>query len=119
MKKQMKFALPVLAGLLALSFGLANAGTEIIDQAKSTCTVGEKIDGYLGAVPGKTVSTEVNQEMRSVNQQRKAVYADLANQNGVTVEDTGKLFAEKLIAKAAPGHCVQNGNGEWVQIPSQ
>jgi uncharacterized protein YdbL (DUF1318 family) len=55
--------------------------------------------------------------MREINQARANAYADLARRNGVTVEVTAKVAAEKLINKAPSGHCVQNESGEWVRVP--
>lgn len=91
------------------------AANPVIDQAKSQCIVGEQTDGYLGVVSGAQASDAVRREVRDVNQQRKAVYADLAQRNGVSIEVTAALTAEKLIAQAPAGHCVRNENGEWIR----
>jgi len=105
----------IAAGLAALAGAAAYAASALIEGAKADCVIGEQIDGYLGVVSGKSPSQQVVRELRSVNQQRKGVYADLAQRNGVTVEVTAKLTAEKLINQAPKGQCVQNGAGEWVK----
>ena len=63
------------------------AANPVIDQAKAQCVVGEQ-----------------------------AAYANLAQRNGVSVEVTAALTAEKLIAQARPGHCVRNAQGAWTVI---
>ena len=92
------------------------AANPVIDQAKAQCVVGEQADGYLGVVAGASASDAVRREIRDVNQQRKAAYANLAQRNGVSVEVTAALTAEKLIAQARPGHCVRDAQGAWTII---
>ena len=94
----------------------AAAANPVIDQAKNQCLIGEQADGYLGVVAGANPSDAQRREMRDVNQQRKAVYADLARRNGVSVEVTAQLTAEKLINQARPGQCVRNQQGRWIEI---
>jgi len=93
----------------------AEALPVIVEQAKDNCVVGEQADGYLGFVPDKTVSTELRREVRQINQQRKAVYVNIARENGTTVEVTAALTAEKLIRRAGRGECVRGTDGRWVQ----
>lgn len=101
--------------LTLTAFGTANAAP--IDDAKAACQVGERIDGYLGVVDGASPPAAAARRMREINQARAAAYADLARKNGVTVDVTAKLTAEKLINKAPSGHCVQVGDGDWVEVP--
>jgi hypothetical protein len=105
----------------ALAIGLLSAGaaaaSPVIDEAKAQCVVGEQIDGYLGVIDNATASDAVRREVRAINQQRKAVYADLAARNGVTIEDAAALTAERLLNGAPSGHCIQTAEGSWVKKP--
>ena len=106
-------------GLLALALIVTTpvtAASAIVEQAKSECIVGEQADGYLGFVPGANVSSALRREVRDINQQRKSAYANLARKNGVSVEVTAALTAEKLIDQARSGQCVRNQNGRWVEV---
>jgi len=106
-------------GVIALAPIIATpvaAASAIVEQAKSECIVGEQADGYLGFVPGATVSSAVRREVRDINQQRKTVYANLARQNGVSVDVTAALTAEKLIRQARSGQCVRDQSGQWVEV---
>lgn len=107
----------VAAAALSIGSGVVavEAASAIVEAAKDNCVVGEQADGYLGFVDGQTGSEELRREVRDVNQQRKAIYADLARRNGVTVEVTAALTAEKLIAQASVGECVRDSSGRWIK----
>ncbi len=104
----------VAAAILAPAAILAASDT--IEQAKNECIVGEQADGYLGVVDGANASAAVRREVRDINQQRKLAYIDLAQRNGVSIEATAALTAEKLISQASPGQCVRDKNGNWVKV---
>ncbi len=103
------------AALSAAALAPAFAANQVIEAAKADCIIGEQIDGYLGVVSGKRASADVRRELNSINLQRKAAYKDLAERNGVSIDDAAKLTAENLINRAGPGECVQNASGAWVQ----
>ncbi len=111
----LKSAIAALA--LAASISGAGAASAIIEDAKSKCIVGEQSDGYLGVVDGAAASDAVRREVRAINQQRKAFYAELAAKNGVTIEDAAALTAERLVNNASSGECVQTPDGTWAKQP--
>ena len=92
------------------------AASAAVEQAKDACIIGEQDDGYLGVVDGADASAAVRREIRDINQQRKAVYGDLARSNGVTIEVTAAMTAEKLIAQSSAGQCVRDSGGIWVEV---
>lgn len=105
------------ASLMALCAFLgaqAQAASAIVEQGKNNCVVGEQDDGYLGFVPGAGASEALQREVREINQERKVVYADLAQREGVSTDVTASLTAEKLIAQARAGQCIRNQNGQWL-----
>lgn len=107
-----KFAL-----LLGLLISVAMSGFAIgqsLDQAKAQGLVGEKVDGYVAAVTPNP-SAEIEALIRTTNDGRRQAYAQLAQRNGITVEEVGILSAEKLHANASPGTYIQNASGQWVQ----
>lgn len=110
-------AAALIAGLGAIA-GVASAASAIIEQAKDQCIVGEQADGYLGVVAGANASDAVRREVRDVNQQRKTYYADIARRNGVSVDVTARLTAEKLISADSRrnGRCVQDSSGRWTKV---
>lgn len=104
---------------LALGFvaTAAAAASAVVEDAKSKCVVGEQSDGYLGVVDPIAASEEVKREVRSINQQRKAVFADLAARNGVTIEDAAALTGKRLVENAPSGQCVMLPDGTWAKQP--
>jgi len=104
---------------LALGFAAtaAEAASAIIEDAKSKCVVGEQSDGYLGVVDTVAAGEEVKREVRSINQQRKAAFADLAARNGVTIEDAAALTGKRLVENAPSGQCVKLPDGAWAKQP--
>ncbi len=113
-----KILRPLIAMLAFATFSTAaHAASAIIEQAKSQCIVGEQSDGYLGIVNEASASEDLRREVRSINQQRKAAFADLAARNGVTIEDTAALTGKRLVENAASGHCVQLPDGSWAKQP--
>lgn len=105
-----------LAAALALS-SAAYAGTATIEAAKAQCVIGEQTDGYLGVIEAGKADEALKREVRSINQQRKAAYAELAAKNGVTIEQAAQVTAERLLNGAPSGHCIQSPDGGWVKKP--
>lgn len=105
----------VIAISVAVLASSVSAQRPVVDEAKAQCLVGEQADGYIGIVDGADVSTEVRRELRDINQERRAFYAELAARNGVPIDATAAATAEKLINDADPGECVQDANGTWIQ----
>ena len=110
-------AAAAVAGLVfTAALSPASAASAIIENAKDNCIVGEQADGYLGFVPGASASSELRSEVRDANQQRKAVYADIAKRTNVTVDVAATRTASRLVNEAKRGQCVRDANGEWLQL---
>lgn len=104
------------AAFVALA-GASFAASRAIESAKGECIVGEQADGYIGIVDSGKVSAELRREVDSINMQRKAAYASLAERNGVTVEAAGKVTAERLMNQAPSGHCIRGEDKTWYRKP--
>jgi hypothetical protein len=81
-----------------------------LESAKRQGLVGEQSDGYLGTV---RQSPEAAELARSVNQQRRQSYQDLAKRNGVSVDSVATLAGRKLVDRAPAGEYVRNAAGQW------
>lgn len=115
MKKTIMTA-AVAAGLMfSAALSPVLAASALVENAKDNCVIGEQADGYLGVVSGADASAELRREVRDINQQRKAVYADIARRNGVTVEVAAALTAERLLNQASRGQCIRDTTGAWVE----
>lgn len=81
-----------------------------LSQARAQGIVGEKLDGYVGAVTG---SAEAGAVVDEVNARRRAEYEKISAQNGQPVSVVGKVAAETIINGLPPGSLYQDANGAW------
>jgi hypothetical protein len=84
---------------------------QIVDL-KNKGIVGETNTGYLGFV---TVKHEKQNVVAAENEDRKAIYNQIARQQNVSVQLVQKRRAEALFSSGTKGHYYQNQAGEWVQ----
>ena len=81
-----------------------------LDEAKANGLVGEKANGYLGAV--NPSNAEAQALIEDVNQKRRQAYEDIAKRNGTNVQAVETLAGEKAIQNTKPGNFVE-GPGGW------
>lgn len=106
----------LLGGLLmalAMMFA-APAMADSLDEARAAGLVGERPDGYVGAV-SSNAPADVMSLIQSVNSQRMQKYQQIAAEKGVPAEQVAALTAEKIIAKLKPGWYYMDASGQWVQ----
>ncbi len=80
----------------------AAAGAVELEDLKAAGTVGERADGYLGAVSA-SVTAEVAALVADVNGKRRAEYQRIASARGLTVDQVEALAGKKTLAKTARG----------------
>jgi len=85
-----------LTGLLFL-MSLPAANALNLDQAKNQGMVCEQPTGYLK--PTGSATAEVKTMVEDINDKRKAEYARIAEQHGITPKEVGILTAKKLEPK--------------------
>ncbi len=93
-----------------------------IMQFKSKGTIGETNDGMLAirkmdGLGGEEIRT-VKRLLRAENNDREALYKELAAANKIDPADIDKvksIFAKTLKSKAKPGHWHHDENGNWMQ----
>ena len=83
-----------------------------LDMAKAQGLVGEKRDGYLGAVK---VGGEVDALVADINTKRRAEYERIAAGNGQPITTVEKLAASKAFQMTQPGHYIMDAGGAWVK----
>jgi uncharacterized protein YdbL (DUF1318 family) len=106
------FAIAVALAFSGLAIGpAANAGDPQIEAAISAGTVGERIDGYLGVVGSADAS--IIRKVREINNRRRALYTQLANQKGATVAQVARITGEKQLANARAGAFIMGDTGSW------
>ncbi len=83
-----------------------------LDEAKAKGLVGERPNGYLGAV--NPSNTEAQAVIADVNQKRRQAYEDIAKRNRTDLRSVETLAGEKAIQNTTPGNFVE-GPGGWVK----
>ena len=102
--------------LAVLLFSLALGGAAIagpLDDAKAAGWVGERLDGYVGIIPGAPASATAL--AGGINSKRRNKYQGIAAANGTSLEAIEIMVGQKLIARARPGEIVMNASGQWVR----
>jgi uncharacterized protein len=82
-------------------------------QAKAQGWIGERRDGYLGAIDG--APAEARAVVEQINSERQAAYSDVAASNRVPVNQVEALAGQKLIERAAPGDYIMDAAGRWIR----
>lgn len=98
--------------VFALMINFAFAAT--LEEAKATGQIGEKQDGYLGLVQAN-VPGDVAALVADVNAQRRQRYEQIAQQNGIAVDQVAKLAFTKAFENTVPGNYVESAPGQWTR----
>jgi uncharacterized protein YdbL (DUF1318 family) len=110
----MKLALRIGAMVLTLVLLTLPAAAQSLDSAKAAGEIGERVDGYVGAVGGNP-SGSIRALVDKVNGERKAQYAQIAKDRGTSVEAVAQIAGKKLIERTGKGGYVMGANGQWRQ----
>lgn len=101
-----------LGSSVALLFAALSLYAIDLDTAKADGLVGERADGYLGAVHADS-SAEVQSLITEINDKRRVVYERIAEQNKIPLSDVEVLAGKKAIEKTDAGGWVYTG--QWQQ----
>ncbi len=102
--------------IVVFSLGLAcsTAWALSLSDAKGRGLVGERLNGYLGAVTGNA-SSGVQSLIDNVNQQRKQRYQQIAKRNKTKLQAVEMLAGKTAMKKTKPGHYIQLPSGQWTK----
>jgi uncharacterized protein YdbL (DUF1318 family) len=110
MKRMMKSI--ALAALLVTALTV-NAFALDLTAAKGQGLVGERPDGYLGAVAAGRA--DVQALVNDINAQRRIKYQGIAQKRGTSLAAVEQFVGQKLISRAGPGEYVMTPGGQWVR----
>ncbi|MEZ5996296.1 MAG: DUF1318 domain-containing protein [Hyphomonadaceae bacterium] len=105
------------AALLALAAPLtAAAQDETLAQARAGGLIGEQADGFLGFVPGATISADLRGRVDQNNIQRRQLYASRAAERNVSANEMAAAVAcEVFQRRIAEGERYRDESGQWRQ----
>ncbi len=109
-------ALMFAAALAVSGPAAAQASDPAVAAARASGAVGEQADGYLGFVPGASISADVRGRVEQINIQRRALYTRRAAERGVSVNEMAAAVAcEVFERRIAAGERYRNEAGQWAQ----
>jgi uncharacterized protein YdbL (DUF1318 family) len=110
------FSAAILAGALLLGAPAQAQNNPAIAQALASGQVGEQADGYLGFVPGASISADLRGRVEQINIQRRALYTRRAAERNVSVNEMAAAVACQVFeSRIAVGERYRNEQGQWRQ----
>lgn len=79
-----------------------------LQDLRASGAIGESASGYAVARDSSATA-----EVASINEKRKAVYAEKAAAQGVSIDQVGKVYAREIFEKVPAGTWLQNEQGQW------
>ena len=111
MRRSLGFPLVVLiAVVLAIGSFAAPATAQSLDDLRASGAVGERFDGMAVARDPSAADAVVE-----INAKRMKIYAERAASEGVSAEQVGKVYAQKILQKAAAGTWLQAPDDTWTR----
>jgi hypothetical protein len=115
MTRTIVFASAIVAAALALA-APSWAQDAAIAQARAAGLVGEQADGYLGFVPGASISADLRGRVDQNNIQRRTLYTRRAAERSVSVNEMAAAVACEVFAnRIAMGERYRDEAGQWRQ----
>jgi uncharacterized protein YdbL (DUF1318 family) len=106
----------MLAGVSILAIGPfagAMAQSRLLDAPRAAGIAGERYDGF--AVARGSASPEVAALVAQVNAERRAVYAQRAQSDKVSIDAVGRIYALEIMKSAPPKTWFLSESGQWSQ----
>ena len=94
--------------MLVLSTTIAWAAS--LQELRASGALGESSSGYVVA---RDASAKA--DANAINKKRKALYAEKAAAQGVSIDQVGKVYASEILKKVPKGTWIQNEQGQWLQ----
>jgi hypothetical protein len=84
---------------------------DAVIAARTAGVVGERYDGYLGAVA--PLEPSLRAQVSAINIKRRALFSGLAARRGVAAQDVGIAAACALLGRVAVGEAYLLPEGNW------
>jgi uncharacterized protein YdbL (DUF1318 family) len=81
-----------------------------LQDLRASSALGESASGYVVARDPSATA-----EVASINKKRKAIYAEKAAAQGVSIDQVGKVYAKEIFKKVPAGTWIQNQQGQWLK----
>lgn len=114
MKHRRQFITLLTVSLFAVTLGALPAAAQSLNKLRSSGVVGERYDG-LAVVRDAGASSQVRAMVADVNAQRRRIYTQRAAEKGVPADQVGRVYAQEIFRKAAPGTWFLGEDGRWTK----
>jgi uncharacterized protein len=108
----MRLILLIAGAVMLATPGNAQESASVM-QARGAGLIGERFDGYLGFVT--TPSGALRRQVNSINIRRRALYANLARQKGVSTEEVGITATCTLFTRIPVGGYYLTSDRGWLR----
>ena len=102
--------LTLLACALLLVLPAGPAGAQSLDDLRAGGQVGERADGFLEARDGAAQGL-----VAEINAKRRQEFERIAAEQGISVDEVGRIAAEKIISRLPSGAWYRTSGGDWRQ----
>lgn len=86
------------------------AAASQLDELLASGALGERFDGFVEARDPSAAAVA-----QQINDKRRAVYEQRAQETGQTVDVVGRIYAAEIWERADPGTWFRDEGGGWVQ----
>jgi len=104
----------LLLGLAAIGAGLllwaGSAHAQSADALRASGAAGERFDGFMEAREASAAAA-----VETINAERRTVYAQRAQEQGIPPEEVGRVYAQQILSRAAPGTWIKTEAGQWIR----
>ncbi|MGE0740485.1 MAG: YdbL family protein [Hyphomonadaceae bacterium] len=103
------------AAIAAPAFAQADP---VIEAARAAGQVGEQFDGYLGFVPGASISADLRGRVDQNNMRRRQLYTQRASSRNASVAEVATAVACEIFSdpeKISVGERYRDQAGQWRQ----
>ena len=112
---RMRTSLLALAPLLmVLTMTPGPASAQTLDALRAGGVVGERFDG-LAEVRDPGASAQFRTLVQQVNQKRQQIYGQRASEQGVPIDQVGRVYAAQIQGQAPSGTWILSSSGQWSQ----
>ena len=116
MIRTLAFTAIAAASLALAAPAFAQAADSALTQARASGLIGEQADGYLGFVPGASISADLRGRVEQNNIQRRQLFTRRAAERNVSVNEMAAAVAcEVFERRIAVGERYRDEGGQWRQ----
>ncbi|MEM7541850.1 MAG: DUF1318 domain-containing protein [Pseudomonadota bacterium] len=102
----MKISIKPVPFCLLLLLAATSALAQSLDELRQSGALGERFDGYVEALDASAQASA-----NAINGKRRNIYQQRASEQGVSVEQIGRVYATEILEDAPPGTRFRQANG--------